>query len=205
MCRIAGIINPQHTTLQDDILQMRDAMQHGGPDGAGVFVDAAKGIALGHRRLSLLDLSTAGAQPMQDTSERYQLVFNGELYNYAELKEELQALGYHFRSNSDTEVVLYAFMAWGTEAFNRFNAMFALAMYDTHQGILTLARDAVGIKPLYYHQAADRFLFASELRAFKALEAHWPLQKNWSIYFLAFWFYTRAFYAITKYLCLSTR
>ena len=193
MCRIAGSISPQHTTLQEDILQMRDAMQHGGPDGAGVFVDAAKGIALGHRRLSLLDLSTAGAQPMQDTSARYQLVFNGELYNYAELKEELQALGYHFCSNSDTEVVLYAFIAWGTEAFHRFNAMFALAIYDTHTGILTLARDAVGIKPLYYHQAADRFLFASELRAFKALDAHWALQKNWSIYFLAFGFIPEPF------------
>jgi len=104
MCRIAGIINPQHTTLQEDILQMRDAMQHGGPDGAGVFVDAEKGIALGHRRLSLLDLSTAGDQPMQDAHARYQLVFNGELYNYAELKEELRALGYHFRSNSDTKL-----------------------------------------------------------------------------------------------------
>ena len=193
MCRIAGIINPQHTRLQDDILKMRDAMQHGGPDGAGVFVDVEKGIALGHRRLSLLDLSTAGAQPMQDARARYQLVFNGELYNYAELKEELQALGYHFRSNSDTEVVLYAFIAWGTEAFHRFNAMFALAIYDTHTGILTLARDAVGIKPLYYHQAADRFLFASELRAFKALDAHWPLQKNWSIYFLAFGFIPEPF------------
>ena len=193
MCRIAGIISPQHTRLQDDILKMRDAMQHGGPDGAGVFVDVEKGIALGHRRLSLLDLSTAGAQPMQDARARYQLVFNGELYNYAELKEELQALGYHFRSNSDTEVVLYAFIAWGTEAFHRFNAMFALAIYDTHAGILTLARDAVGIKPLYYHQAADRFLFASELRAFKALDAHWPLQKNWSIYFLAFGFIPEPF------------
>ena len=193
MCRIAGIINSQHTRLQDDILKMRDAMQHGGPDGAGVFVDVEKGIALGHRRLSLLDLSTAGAQPMQDARARYQLVFNGELYNYAELKEELQALGYHFRSNSDTEVVLYAFIAWGTEAFHRFNAMFALAIYDTHAGILTLARDAVGIKPLYYHQAADRFLFASELRAFKALDAHWPLQKNWSIYFLAFGFIPEPF------------
>ena len=193
MCRIAGIIDPQHTRLQEDILQMRDAMQHGGPDGAGVFVDAEKGIALGHRRLSLLDLSTAGAQPMQDARARYQLVFNGELYNYAELKEELQALGYHFRSNSDTEVVLYAFIAWGTEAFHRFNAMFALAIYDTHTGILTLARDAVGIKPLYYHQAADLFLFASELRAFKALDAHWPLQKNWSIYFLAFGFIPEPF------------
>jgi asparagine synthase (glutamine-hydrolysing) len=120
-------------------------------------------------------------------------VFNGELYNYAELKEDLQALGYHFRSNSDTEVVLYAFMAWGTDAFHRFNAMFALAIYDTHAGILTLARDAVGIKPLYYHQAADRFLFASELRAFKVLEAHWSLQKNWSIYFLAFGFIPEPF------------
>jgi len=193
MCRIAGIINSQHTRLQDDILKMRDAMQHGGPDGAGVFVDVEKGIALGHRRLSLLDLSTAGAQPMQDARARYQLVFNGELYNYAELKEELQALGYHFRSNSDTEVVLYAFIAWGTEAFHRFNAMFALAIYDTHAGILTLARDAVGIKPLYYHQAADRFLFASELRAFKALDTHWSLQKNWSIYFLAFGFIPEPF------------
>jgi len=193
MCRIAGIISPQHTRLQEDILQMRDAMQHGGPDGAGVFVDVAKGIALGHRRLSLLDLSAAGAQPMQDASARYQLVFNGELYNYAELKEELLALGYHFRSNSDTEVVLYAFIAWGKEAFHRFNAMFALAIYDTHTCILTLARDAVGIKPLYYHQAANRFLFASELRAFKALDAHWPLQKNWSIYFLAFGFIPEPF------------
>jgi asparagine synthase (glutamine-hydrolysing) len=193
MCRIAGIISPQHTRLQEHVLQMRDAMQHGGPDGAGVFVDAAKGIALGHRRLSLLDLSTAGAQPMQDATARYQLVFNGELYNYAELKEELLALGYHFRSNSDTEVVLYAFIAWGTEAFHRFNAMFALAIYDTYTGILTLARDAVGIKPLYYHQAANRFLFASELRAFKALDAHWPLQKNWSIYFLAFGFIPEPF------------
>lgn len=187
MCRLAVIVSKDIQQL-NKIESMRDSMFRGGPDDAGIYLDTNKGVALGHRRLSLLDVSSAAAQPMHDDSERFHLIFNGELYNYLELKSDLLALGYHFKSHSDTEVVLYAFIAWGVAAFEKFNAMFALAIYDTVDGVLTIARDEVGIKPLYYSHQSSTFMIASELRAFKTLNSVWPKEDNWSIYFLAFGF-----------------
>lgn len=187
MCRLAAIVS-KDIQLLHKIDSMRDSMYRGGPDDAGKYIDSSNGVALGHRRLSLLDVSSAAAQPMHDTNGRYQLIFNGELYNYQELKSDLLALGYHFKSHSDTEVVLYAFIAWGVAAFEKFNAMFALAIYDTVDAILTIARDEVGIKPLYYYHQSSTFLIASELRAFKTINSDWPKDVNWSIYFLAFGF-----------------
>jgi asparagine synthase (glutamine-hydrolysing) len=188
MCRIAAIISPNSPQLATAIKRLCQAMQHGGPDGEGIFVDETKGMALGHRRLSLLDLTDAGSQPMQDASARYQIIYNGELYNFQTLKQELQQLGYRFQSHSDTEVVLYAFIAWGVEAFKRFNGMFALAIYDTHTSELCIARDEVGIKPLYIYQENKELIIASELRAFTAYDAQWPKAKDWELYFLAFGF-----------------
>jgi asparagine synthase (glutamine-hydrolysing) len=183
MCRIAGIFDPNSNTLQEDILKMRDAMHRGGPDDAGVYVDGA--LALGHRRLSLIDLSADGHQPMLSNDERFVLVYNGEVYNFEEIREQLLALGYTFKSKSDTEVILYGFKHWGNVLFEKLNGMFALAIYDTQEKQITLARDYAGIKPLYYYLEEGKLYFASEIRAFKALN-RFEENPDWQIYFLAF-------------------
>jgi len=183
MCRIAGIFDPNSSSLQEDILKMRDAMHRGGPDDAGVYVAGA--LALGHRRLSIIDLSTDGHQPMHSSDERFVLVYNGEVYNFEEIRGELQALGYTFKSKSDTEVILYGFKQWGNDLFEKLNGMFALAIYDTQEKQITLARDYAGIKPLYYYLEEGKLYFASEIRAFKALNK-FEENPDWQIYFLAF-------------------
>jgi asparagine synthase (glutamine-hydrolysing) len=183
MCRIAGIFDPTNNSLQEDILKMRDAMHRGGPDDAGVHVDGA--LALGHRRLSLIDLSADGHQPMHSSDERFVLVYNGEVYNFEEIREELLAFGYNFKSKSDTEVILYGFKHWGNALFEKLNGMFALAMYDAQEKQITLARDYAGIKPLYYYLEEGKLYFASEIRAFKALNK-FEENPDWQIYFLAF-------------------
>jgi asparagine synthase (glutamine-hydrolysing) len=183
MCRIAGIFDPNSSSLQEDILKMRDAMHRGGPDDAGVYVDGA--LALGHRRLSLIDLSADGHQPMHSSDERFVLVYNGEVYNFEEIRAELLALGYTFKSKSDTEVILYGFKHWGNALFGKLNGMFALAIYDTKEKQITLARDYAGIKPLYYYLEDGKLYFASEIRAFKALN-RFEENPDWQIYFLAF-------------------
>lgn len=145
---------------------MGGALQHRGPDDGGVWVDAQAGIALAHQRLSILDLSPLGHQPMASTDGRYQLAYNGEIYNFAALRAELQARGATFRGHSDTEVLLAAVLAWGVEqTLHRCNGMFALALWDTHERRLWLARDRVGKKPLYYGWAGDTLVFGSELKA----------------------------------------
>lgn len=183
MCRIAGIFDPNSSCLQEDILKMRDAMHRGGPDDAGVYMDGA--LALAHRRLSLIDLSADGHQPMHSSDERFVLVYNGEVYNFEEIREELLALGYAFKSKSDTEVILYGFKQWGNALFEKLNGMFALAIYDTQEKQITLARDYAGIKPLYYYLEEGSLYFASEIRAFKALN-RFEENPDWQIYFLAF-------------------
>ncbi len=166
MCGIAGFLGqyPRETAVA-----MRERIAHRGPDSEGLYFDAAAGIALGHRRLSIVDLSETGSQPMADQSGRYVICYNGEVYNFPELRAELETSGHVFRGRSDTEVVLELFARGGTASFARLNGIFALAIWDTQSRTLTLARDGVGIKPLYLTRTARGFVFASELKALLAL------------------------------------
>lgn len=186
MCRIAGIISAKQNIQESTILRMRDAMQHGGPDDAGIYIDADHPLAFGHRRLSLIDLSALGHQPMQDASGQLILIFNGEIYNFQVIRAELEQLDYVFRSNSDTEVILYAYQQWGKDCLQRFNGMFAFALLDKHKNTVLLARDHAGIKPLYYGVRDGQFCFASEVRAFTAFDPSWPENNDWRKYFLLF-------------------
>lgn len=161
-------------------------MQHGGPDDEGVYVDDQFPLAFGHRRLSLIDLSSAGHQPMSDAEGTLQLIFNGEIYNFQELKKELQACGHIFKTKTDTEVILKSFIQWGQKCFERFNGMFAIALWNKNKNELILARDHAGIKPLYYSLTKDKLIFASEMRAFKAYKNNWPENPDWKICLLSF-------------------
>jgi asparagine synthase (glutamine-hydrolysing) len=164
MCGIVGVIHLGGESVPDTlILRMTDALAHRGPDGEGHYV--AGPIGLGHRRLAIIDLSSAGRQPMATKDERYVLTYNGEVYNFAELRAELEALGYGFSSRSDSEVVLQAWAEWGEAALTRFNGMFAFGLWDAHRRELVLARDRYGIKPLYYAQQGEWLIFASEIKA----------------------------------------
>lgn len=155
---------------------MVDAIAHRGPDDSGLFFDQKSCIALGHNRLSIIDISSAGHQPMVSNDGSTVIVYNGELYNYREIRKELEALGYEFHTASDTEVVLNAFIAWGYSSLNRFYGMFALAVWNTLTGKLFLARDPMGIKPLYYtsFSGGNCFAFASEIKAFMAIPMFKP-------------------------------
>jgi asparagine synthase (glutamine-hydrolysing) len=165
MCGIAGIFNSNGAPVSPVVLRkMTDAVSHRGPDGEGFYTDGL--IGLGHRRLAILDLTPAGHQPMITEDGTVSITYNGEIYNFIELRAELEALGYKFRSNTDTEMVLNAFHKWGTESLIRFNGIFAFAIWDKRTQTLTLARDRYGIKPLYYYQNNDTFLLASEIKSF---------------------------------------
>ena len=167
MCGITGIINLDGKPVSKDLLRrMTDAIAHRGPDGEGHWIDGNVGI--GHRRLAIIDLSPAGHQPMISVDHRYVLSFNGEIYNFRELRAELEAAGYWFRSKTDSEVVLHALAQWGTTALLKFNGMFALALWDCKARTLLLARDRYGIKPLYYAQQGYSFAFGSEQKAITA-------------------------------------
>jgi asparagine synthase (glutamine-hydrolysing) len=187
MCRIAGIVDLSNTyDLKPSIIAMRDSMHRGGPDDAGVLIDEENRLAFGHRRLSLLDLSAAGHQPMNDNNSSNTIIFNGEIYNFLDIKSELSAKGYQFKTATDTEVILAAYHAYGTACFASFNGMFALAIWDKTAKKIVLARDHAGIKPLYYHISNNQLVFASEIRAFKALKQNWQEDENWRIPFLTF-------------------
>lgn len=167
MCGICGVINHSGESHSPEVLKrMTDAIAHRGPDGEGVFIDGP--AAFGHRRLAILDLSPAGAQPMLSDDDRYALTYNGEIYNFRELRNELEAQGHSFRSTSDTEVVLKAYIHWGSACVERFNGMFAFAIWDKRERSLFLARDRYGIKPLYYAFFGKTFLFGSEQKAILA-------------------------------------
>ncbi len=164
MCGIAGIVHLDGRAASPAVLKrMTDAIAHRGPDGEGHWIEG--GVGLGHRRLSIIDLSPAGRQPMVSADQRYVLSYNGEVYNFRELRAELETAGHRFRSQTDSEVVLNALAAWGAGALERFNGMFAFALFDRRQRQLLLGRDRYGIKPLYYTQQAGWFAFASEQKA----------------------------------------
>lgn len=164
MCGICGIINFNDQPVHESSLRiMMQKMKHRGPNDEGVFFEDAMG--LGFVRLSILDLSSAGHQPMISQDGRFVLVYNGEVFNYLELRHELQHKGHVFATQTDTEVVLAAFREWGTDGLHRFNGMWALALYDRQAKTLLISRDRYGIKPFYYYQDCDRFIFASELPA----------------------------------------
>ena len=166
MCGITGIFNLDGDPAPAAVLRaMTDAIAHRGPDGEGQHVDGP--VGLGHRRLAIIDLSPAGRQPMVTEDGRYAITYNGEVYNFRELRGELEALGIRFRSQTDTEVVLKALAEWGVEeGLLRFNGMFALALWDARERELFLARDRFGIKPLYWTRRGDLFLFGSEIKSF---------------------------------------
>jgi asparagine synthase (glutamine-hydrolysing) len=145
-------------------------MTHRGPDDAGLFFDQKAGVGLGHRRLAVIDLSAAGHQPMGTDDGMLQTVYNGEVYNFKEIRRTLEGAGHHFRTETDTEVILEAYREWGIDCVRRFVGMFAFALWDNRSGILFLARDRIGVKPLYYYHAGGMFLFASELKALMAFD-----------------------------------
>ena len=186
MCRIAGIVDYDNPPTKEEILRFRDAMQRGGPDDEGIYMDADLPLAFGHRRLSFLDLSPLGHQPMLDRSGRVVLIFNGEIYNFQNLRNELITKGYSFNSTSDTEVIINSYLEWGKDCFAKFNGIFALAIFDKRSNKLILARDHMGIKPLYYSVRGKSIVFASEVRAFKTLFSNWPENQEWKKYFLLF-------------------
>jgi len=164
MCGICGVLELSGAPANRDLLvTMTRSISHRGPDGEGIFIDGALG--LGHRRLAIVDLSSAGQQPMSAGQGRFVISYNGEVYNHPELRTELEALGHRFRSTSDTEVVLRAWIEWGEQSLTRLNGMFAFALWDARENQLTLVRDKYGIKPLYYALLGQTFVFGSEQRA----------------------------------------
>jgi asparagine synthase (glutamine-hydrolysing) len=172
VCGIAGVFDSAHRLgdreLQVTVLDMVNTLHHRGPDDSGAWSDAEAGIALGHRRLSIVDLSPEGHQPMSSACGRYVISFNGEVYNFKALRRELENLGYRFRGHSDTEVMLACISQWGVlSAVKRFNGMFAFALWDRRERKLHLVRDRLGEKPLYYGGMGTTFMFGSELKALR--------------------------------------
>jgi asparagine synthase (glutamine-hydrolysing) len=164
MCGIAGIFAPGQRVDPNTVRAMADAIAHRGPDDSGLEVLSNGELVLGHRRLSILDLSPLGHQPMAHPGGKAWIVFNGEIYNFKEIRADLIAEGERFRSESDTEVVLAAYVRWGVRCLGRFRGMFAFALWDATRGELLLVRDRFGVKPLYYHLGSSGLTFASEMR-----------------------------------------
>ncbi len=189
MCRISGILNTVTPieTMEEMVKAMSDVQKSGGPDDAGLFSCAESKIVLGHRRLSLLDLSTAGHQPMQYEG-RFWISYNGELYNFRELKETLISYGHHFSSNSDTEVILAAYSHWGVHSFAKLKGMFAFAIWDVIEKELLLVRDVGGIKPLYYTREENGIAFSSEVRALQVIPNFRKKNEQWPVYLMAYGF-----------------
>lgn len=171
MCGIAGIWSVGAQDISDrELDRFIDSLAHRGPDDRGVFRDRPERLAFGHRRLSILDLSDTGRQPMTYGNGRYVITYNGEVYNYPDLRSELRGLGHSFRGESDTEVILAAYAQWGEDCQERFNGMWAFAIWDSDLRRLFLSRDRFGVKPLHYFYDGNRFVFASEMKAFLALD-----------------------------------
>jgi len=167
MCRIVGFLDFNYKgdyDLNSVIESMRDTLTHGGPDDAGIYIDSSSPLSFGNRRLSILDLSHLGHQPME--FDNLVITYNGEVYNFRDIRKELEAYGYSFMSNSDTEVILKAFHRWSFDAVHKLRGMFAFAIWDKKEKRLILCRDRMGVKPLYYYYKDGLFIFASELKAF---------------------------------------
>lgn len=167
MCRIVGFVDNGYRGQYDIggvLVRMRDLMSSGGPDDAGEYISKEKCLAMGHRRLSILDLSPMGHQPME--YDDLSITYNGEVYNFMEIGDELESYGYSFQSKSDTEVVLKALHKWGIQCVNKFRGMWSFALWDKKKETITLCRDRIGVKPLYWYQKNSLFMFASELKAF---------------------------------------
>ncbi len=171
MCGIVGFKSARNFSgLRESLPAATSSMIHRGPDDAGLFFDPEAGVGLGHRRLSVIDLSEAGRQPMASNDGTAHIVYNGEVYNFQEIRRTLEGAGHCFRTETDTEVILEAYREWGMDCLTRFVGMFAFALWDKRIGTLFLARDRIGIKPLYYYYADGMFLFASELKALMAFQ-----------------------------------
>ena len=166
MCGITGFIDYKKSTSMQDLRQMTDVMHHRGPDGSGYERIEQNNYVLGfgHRRLSIIDLTKSGKQPM--CYKGYWICFNGEVYNYGKIKKELEGLGHSFESTSDTEVVLQAFVRWGSSCVDKFIGMFAFVIYNTSDGQVFCCRDRAGVKPFFYYIKDGLFLFSSELKSF---------------------------------------
>jgi len=176
MCGITGFIDYLSKSHSETLSKMTNTLIHRGPDNAGnIIINNQYQIGLGHRRLSIIDLSNCGSQPMSDETGNYLIVFNGEVYNFREIKTELQSLDFKFHSTSDTEVVLNAYKKWGMKAVDKFIGMFAFVIYDKRSNKIILCRDRTGVKPLYYALMPNLILFGSEL---KSLIAHPSFEKK---------------------------
>jgi asparagine synthase (glutamine-hydrolysing) len=167
MCGIAGIFYFNNRPVEKQLIQrMTNEMAHRGPDAEGFFLDHE--LAFGHRRLSIIDLSEDANQPFEDASGRYTIIFNGEIYNYAEIKPSLS--DYPFRTHGDTEVILAGYIKWGAKCLTYLRGMYTFAIWDKQDRELFIARDRLGVKPLYYYKNENQFVFASEIRAIITVE-----------------------------------
>ena len=197
MCGITGQFNFQRRepVERETIERMARSIAHRGPDDEGFFI--AGPVGLGFRRLSIIDLA-GGHQPMSDAEETVWVIFNGEIYNYKELRAELLGKGHEFRTNSDTEVIIHSYKEWGTDVFNHLNGMFGLAIWDVPNERLVVARDAMGIKPVYYRIADGRLTFSSEIRAILAAEESKPEVDPMAVNLFLRFRYTPSPYTILK-------
>ncbi len=187
MCGIAGIWNfTEHAVTAESIIRFTDSLAHRGPDGRGIWLNEKGNLAFGHRRLAIIDLSNAADQPMHYADNRYHIVFNGEIYNFLEIRKELELKGYNFKTESDTEVILAAFHEWKEGMQLKFNGMWALVIYDSANEICFVSRDRFGIKPFLYTLNSKQFAFASELKAFLQLDGFQSaIDKDSSVQFLS--------------------
>jgi asparagine synthase (glutamine-hydrolysing) len=173
MCGICGFVSWKNDPIESSIRQMTRSIHHRGPDDDGYYFNHLSNVNLGFgfKRLSIIDLSESGHQPMVDSASQNTIVFNGEIYNFKEIRTELESLGHRFVSGSDTEVILKSYSQWGGKCLDKFIGMFAFVIYDLEKRILFGARDRMGVKPFYYHLSDERFLFCSELKGIKSAEA----------------------------------
>jgi len=211
MCGISGVLSFDGKYNKEDVLKMNKILSHRGPDDEGTYFDEF--IGLGHRRLSIIDLSKTGHQPMSCGPERYWIIFNGEVYNYLEIREDLIKYGFNFHSNTDTEVVLKSYIKWGKDCLKKFNGMWAFAIWDNVKKELFCARDRFGVKPFYYYHEDGYFVFASEIKAILEAEGvprepnyerilqylgNYPLLENKSTFFKDIFQLPASHYALIK-------
>ncbi len=176
MCGIVGIWNLEGSPIDKPMLdQFTDSLAHRGPDGRGTYTDPHVSLGMGHRRLAILDLSPTGHQPMSFADKRYWITYNGEIYNFIEIRDELEGLGRRFASDSDTEVILAAYDQWGEDCQFKLNGMWGFAIWDSKERVLFLSRDRFGVKPLHYYYDGTHFAFASEMKSFLSLEWFRPV------------------------------